>query len=153
MRKILTVVIILLLVAYASLKIYNQFFNQTAEEGLPASADLPSEFIEFYRQFHRDSLFQINHIQFPLEGLPSLADSQLIASKSFKWEREDWEMHRSLAANNGEYKQFFVQSIPNRLIEERIQETRTGLVMVRRFLKQDEDWELIYYAGLNRLRE
>ena len=33
-----------------------------------------NDFDSFYRSFHQDSLFQMSHIRFPLEGRPDQSD-------------------------------------------------------------------------------
>ena len=48
-----------------------------------APAELSNDFQVFYELFHRDSSYQMEHITFPLEGLPDYADSVDIADGVF----------------------------------------------------------------------
>ena len=50
-------------------------------------AQIPSDFLVFYTQFHSDSSYQMAHIAFPLEGLPEYADSTILAKGNFKWKK------------------------------------------------------------------
>jgi hypothetical protein len=53
-----------------------------------------NDFMVFYERFHSDSLFQLEHITFPLQGLPS--DLSSTKTSNFRWEQENWEMHQPL---------------------------------------------------------
>jgi len=99
----------------------------------------------------RDSLFQMEHINFPLEGLPQYADSTLLVNKNFKWEKEDWRMHKNLDARKEDFSQN-LSMVSDGLIFELIPagDAKLNLYIERRFLKTNGDWRLIYYAGPNR---
>ncbi len=114
------------------------------------ATELPAGFSEFYQQFHNDSLFQIAHIVFPLEGLPNNADSAIVAAKTFRWTPETWRMQRQFDFQVSEYKREIVP-LTESIVMERILHQSGDFGMVRRFAIVGGDWHLIYYAGVNRL--
>ena len=57
-----------------------------------------ADFDNFYYRFHSDSIFQINHVQFPLQGIPSNAGELEIDETTFRWKKEDW-VHHNLLTN------------------------------------------------------
>lgn len=97
------------------------------------SSDLPEDFLSFYMQFHTDSLFQIDHIVFPLK----------MKRDSSAYLAEEWSMHRPFSDQDGEYEQSFVNM--NGLIIEHIISTNQIFRMERRFVKSDGSYNLIYY--------
>ncbi len=107
-----------------------------------------NEFVLFYNQFLSDSIFQFNHIQFPLAGMPSIPESE---NTDFKWKKEDWVMHKVFdPAKSGFYSRF--THISDELIIEQIVHNQTHYAMERRFSKlSDGEWYLIYYAALSPL--
>ncbi len=105
------------------------------------------DFLKFYDRFHQDSLYQMAHIRFPLEGLPSNADSATLAGGQFRWNRTDWELMREFDPES-EFERSFTPLTETLIVEQMTHSTgRYGLQ--RRWAKQGEDWYLIYYAGLN----
>ncbi len=120
----------------------------TAAEDNIAEA-VPADFLVFYTQFHSDSSFQMAHIDFPLEGLPEYADSTILAEGNFKWQKDNWEMHRNLDARKEDFAEN-LRVISDGLIFEYIP---TGgekkLWIERRFMKTNGEWRMIYYSGLN----
>lgn len=109
------------------------------------------EFSRFYKAFHQDSLFQIEHIQFPLQGIPSNADSAMLADRSFRWQKSDWIMHKPIDPD-GEFKQSFLP-VDDELIIENIMHQSGQFAIERRFAKMGEKWMLIYYAGINSVKQ
>ena len=105
------------------------------------------DFEAFYQRFHADSLFQMEHIAFPLAGLPTHADS-LEDGKSFFWQEDNWVLHRafdnSLTGYERSRKRF-----ESDIIVETIVQKDTDIGMIRRFVKMDDEWMLIYYAAMN----
>ena len=81
-----------------------QAMQQVAEE----ISRLPQGFMGFLDRFSSDSLFQIEHITFPLSGLPAYADSATIAEGNFKYYPEDWVMHRSFKDDGTFIREFQV---------------------------------------------
>lgn len=112
--------------------------------------ELPEGFADFYQRFHSDSIYQMQHIVFPLEGLPDNADSLTLASQNFHWQAEDWRMQRQFDFEMSEFKRDIIPLNENMVLE-RIIHKSGELGMVRRFALVGNEWHLIYYAGLNRL--
>jgi hypothetical protein len=109
---------------------------------------LPADFVEFYDKFHTDSLYQMNHIIFPLEGLPnSLGDGDTISTQRFFWKREEWKRHNHFTDPSQQFEHWY-QVLDERLIEHWVQMKGTDMVIHRRFARLDDGWYLIYYAGL-----
>lgn len=111
---------------------------------------LPAGFTEFYQRFHTDSIFQMAHIVFPLEGLPPQADTKALADKSFRWQAEDWQMMRPVDWQMSEYERIILP-LGSTLVEEHIVHPESGIGMKRRFSVIGDEWHLIYYAGMNRI--
>ena len=115
---------------------------------------LPTEyqgFADFYKRFHQDSAYQMEHIIFPLEGLPREADSALVSSGAFHWQKEDWAIQRGFNLQNSSFEQQLIP-VDEGLIIEKITHKAGDLGMQRRFARIGEEWYLIYYADLNRLK-
>ncbi len=95
--------------------------------------ELPEDFVSFYNQFHQDSIYQLDHIVFPLSG----------KSDSTNWSKNDWIMHKPFDNSSGE----FARDLDNfaGIIVETISHDKGMFRMVRRFSKHDEHWNLIYY--------
>ena len=132
------------------------FTNCKPKPGLPLNTPveeqvvdtLPADFVEFYDKFHTDSLYQMEHIIFPLEGLPnSLGDGDTTSTKRFFWKREEWKKHNHFNDPSGQFEHWY-QVLDERLIEHWVQMKGTDMVIHRRFARLDDGWYLIYYAGL-----
>jgi hypothetical protein len=114
-----------------------------------ATAGLPEGFTDFYDRFHADSLYQIAHIVWPLEGKTNV---QIDSTKSMvldtTWLPEHWQMHRPVDFNKGEYRQQ-VQQVGDVLVIERIFTQVGNFGLERRFAKSPSgEWELIYYSDM-----
>ena len=105
-------------------------------------------FDEFYKRFHLDSVFQMEHVLFPLKGLPANADSAAIAGGTFEWKVEDWKLHRPFDTEDQMY-QIELQAITPDLFQEIIFHKLSGYAITRRFARVNNDWYLIYYSGMN----
>lgn len=110
---------------------------------------LPKDFEDFYVKFHGDSLYQVDHILFPLRGLPTNADSTMVSQGNFHWQKESWNMHQPFSTQNGAYQREFI-SLGDVVTEEIY--TKDGFGMQRRFMKTDDEWFLIYYSAMNKMR-
>ena len=124
----------------------------TIEEENPDDGSLPHDFVMFYDRFHTDSLYQLAHILFPLEGLPPDADSTIANSGDFRWQREDWVIHKHFNSMDGNFTQ---QLIPlgDAMVIEQIRHSQAAYGMQRRFAKMGDEWQLIYYGAMNKLAE
>ncbi|MCO6478334.1 MAG: DUF4348 domain-containing protein [Phaeodactylibacter sp.] len=130
-------------------------FSCQNRETSPPQEQLPAEyqdFVAFYERFHQDSAYQVEHIIFPLEGLPREADSATIASAAFRWQKEDWRVQRPFNLQSNNFEQQLIP-ISEGLIIEKIIHKGSGLAMQRRFARLGDEWYLIYYADLNRMKE
>ena len=152
--KIIIGILIGISLMFAFQKIMNDKDPATEQVQTPNApgnsvAEIPADFLVFYTQFHSDSSFQMSHIDFPLEGLPEYADSTILAEGNFKWQEENWEMHKNLDARKEDFAKN-LRVVSDGLIFEFIP---TGgekkLWIERRFLKSNGDWRMIYYSGLN----
>jgi len=114
--------------------------------------EIPPDFLIFYSQFHNDSLFQVEHINFPLEGIPNYADSLTLAHNDFKWSQENWEMHKLTDERKNNFHEGLVVLDPG-FIKEYVSvgKDEKQLWMERRFYKSGDEWRLIYFAGLNKM--
>ncbi len=124
----------------------NQAANQDEIDG--ASFDA---FMSFYNRFHQDSAFQMEHILFPLEGLPSYADSSQLQSREFRWRRENWKVQRGFDVTSGFERQF--TPVTDKIIVEHMLHESGDFAMERRWAFLDNSWYLIYYAGINKVGE
>jgi len=112
--------------------------------------DMPEGFADFFKKFHRDSLYQMAHIVFPLEGMPANADSTDVANNAFRWQPEGWVMHKPFNDMDDQFERKFVP-LGNDLVIEQIKGVQGQYGMQRRFAREAEGWQLIYYAGMNKL--
>lgn len=103
-------------------------------------------FDDFYTRFHTDSLFQMSHILFPLEGLPEAMDTTRYG-EAYYWNKESWHLHHPFNPMDTAFERQF-QVIDSTLIREVIVHLMTGYRMERRFSFTGEDWQLIYYSPL-----
>lgn len=107
---------------------------------------LSTEFRSFYDQFLNDSSFQMQSIDFPLNGLPNL--SEVEDYENFKWQEEDWIIHKPLIDPNGEFL-VETETLGANLVIETIAHKSGSFKMVRRFAKTSDGWKLIYFQDLN----
>ncbi len=122
------------------------FTSCESETAVPAEKD---DFQSFYDRFLHDEAYQMEHIVFPLEGIPAGAETEEDLA-SYKWEREDWTVHRPMDPVESGFISEFVELEPG-LIAERIVHQSGRYGMMRRFARLGSDWYLIYYAGMNAL--
>ena len=118
------------------------------QEAVPeSSASLPEDFELFFEKFHVDSLFQVQHIQFPLDGARKATASNLDLMIPVKWDRESWIMHKPFNDHNGTFTRTFYHVGP--VVIEKISDKNQFFSMERRFARLDNDWNLIYYSVSN----
>lgn len=115
----------------------------------PAAPEGPiSDFAAFYERFHRDSLYQMEHIPFPIDGVPTYVDREGEDLSGFRWTAENWVMHRDFNFKGSEFNQTF-DAIGENLIVESIIHRNGSFAMMRRFARMGDEWYLIYYAAMN----
>ena len=117
------------------------------EENTEAELSLPSDFEEFYINFHKDSIFQIEHIIFPLKGKNTKIDSVQTTSFDVEFTSENWVLHKPFIESDGMDQRFSVMS---NLIIEYIQGPMGMFNVERRWAKIDSVWYLIYYETIER---
>jgi hypothetical protein len=108
------------------------------------AAAVPGDFLVFYDRFMTDSSFQLAHIQFPLAGAPGMA-RQEVAATGFFWQESDWKVHRYLPDQPFVFK--FIPLADNVVVEEIVHENGQ-YAAERRFMRNEDSWELIFYADL-----
>jgi len=103
------------------------------------------DFEAFYARFHAEPDFQLSRIQFPLQGVSSNPDDH---RADFRWQAEDWQIHRPFAPESGFSSAF--TTVGDDLVIERITDASGRYGLERRFARLDgESWLLIYYADLH----
>jgi Domain of unknown function (DUF4348) len=120
------------------------------QQSLETDEGLPADFLSFYQRFHDDSLYQLEHVTFPLQGIPSDADSATIVDGKFRWQKEGWVMHHPIEDAEIQFSRSF-KKISDEMVVENIKVAAGQYGMQRRFSKLGDDWYLIYYAAVNRL--
>mgnify|MGYP005821322415 CR=1 FL=1 len=119
----------------------------------PAEAEtvadtLPEDFLAFYKRFHEDSAYQMDHIIFPLEGMPdSMTGEDSLGTDRYFWQRDTWKLHRRFLNPDNQFESWFHVYETN-MIEHWIQTRVGGMAMMRRFAKLQGEWYLIYYRGM-----
>jgi len=125
--------------------------QETSKENAEVVDTLPVDFVSFFDRFHADSLYQMEHIIFPLEGLPNAQNSSdTVVTERYFWQREDWIKHNRFTDPSGAFEHWY-EVIDPRVIEHWVRMKGTTMVIRRRFAKMGEEWFLIYYAGLRPL--
>lgn len=121
--------------------------SAAATPGMPV--EVGDDFRAFYDRFLTDSVYQLEHIQFPVPGLPNNATGD---DPDFRWTRESWALHRPNDADQTGFSSRFTP-IGDDLVVEQLVHSGSGMMLERRFARlDDENWYLIYYAGMNPLQ-
>lgn len=110
--------------------------------------DTNKDFRTFFDKFHSDSLYQIAHIQQPLKGIPAMVKDESLLDGSYIWPMDNWVMHKPFNNIGNEYLREYIIMDKNIIIEN-IKHKVSGFGMERRFIKENGDWYLNYYAGMN----
>lgn len=109
-------------------------------------------FEDFYVRFLQDSAYQLQHVLFPLEGIPDNALGSGADLQNFRWEKSNWEIHKPIDFKTSDYTQE-LRTFGDELVIERITHESGDYGMLRRFARIDKEWMLIYYAGLNPIQK
>jgi len=107
------------------------------------SSELPVGFHDFYDSFHSDSLFQLSHIVFPLQGQMTRRDSMETISIDKEYLEESWKLHKPFNSDAGYNRNFTVMGD---LVIERMVDNMGLYTVERRWGKVDSTWSLIYYG-------
>ena len=97
----------------------------------------------FYDRFHSDSAYQMEHIIFPLAGVPAY-DS--LRTEDWSWEKEQWVLHRTFDDRGGTFRRNWYNV--NSVIIEKISDSSDRFTMERRWVKMGGEWQLIYYKEM-----
>ena len=126
--------------------------KNSPEPSMNATEKLPQDFVDFYEKFLQDSSYQMNHIQFPLEGIPNRANPETDDLEHFRWKQEDWVLHHDFDPQKSGFNRNFI-IVTEDLIQENVVHKNHKYALERRFSKSNGKWQLIYYAGLNEVKE
>jgi len=107
------------------------------------------EFVAFYNTFSSDSVFQLEHITFPLEGTRPQADSLDVVPPDFRWTLDTWKIHSAFDDGNKSFVREIVNG-PAGIIIEYISDVSGQYTMERRFAKLSSGWNLIYYRKMGK---
>ena len=122
------------------------FISCQEKRGNDANAvQIPDDFYSFYKKFHLDSIYQIDHIVFPLEGTPAPTD-EMLSTTNFMWQKSDWKLHKPFEDMDGSFVREF--RYYNGIVIEIIQDRMGYFEMKRRFSKIQGEWHLIYYQAI-----
>ncbi len=113
-------------------------------------AEEDNGFVAFYKRFNEDSLFQMEHITFPLEGVPARDSAYVDTGKAFHWQKEKWILHRPFNDMDGAFQRSFLPMGEDLMIEN-IKHSSGRYGMQRRYALYENGWFLIYYAAMNEL--
>ncbi|MFZ1706003.1 MAG: hypothetical protein WAT79_16780 [Saprospiraceae bacterium] len=109
------------------------------------------EFMEFYDRFSKDSVFQMEHIVFPLEGIRSPRDESDTLSLNHLWQKEDWFIHGKFDDANGTFSvEMF--DLAGKMVIEVISDESGSYSMERRFAKLSDGWNLIFYKEMGKYK-
>lgn len=144
----------LLLFIFLSASLFFACKNQPkeAEQVTETAVQLPQDFLDFYEKFHQDSLYQIEHITWPLQGdTDEQVDSLHFKKKNTTWDQARWRMQK-MDFNQNDYI-ISREMLGDIIVIEQIRPRTANYGIERRFAKQgDGQWALIYYSDLQELR-
>jgi hypothetical protein len=147
--KFLPIAIALLLGGLAACKRNNNPLPASETSATASGNALPADFEPFYQQFHRDSLYQVAHIAWPLQGDRSVqVDSSTYQKQAHQWQPENWVMHRPVDYASGDYRRE-IRMLGDIVVTEFILIKAGGYGIERRFAKRpDGEWEMIFYSDM-----
>jgi hypothetical protein len=115
------------------------------------TVQVPQDFLDFYEKFHRDSMFQMEHISWPLQGNRGEETEGGVPAAGGVWQPASWRMQR-LDFNPDDYLRER-QMLGDMMVIERIRVKAANYGIERRFAKQpDGEWVLIYYSDMQEVR-
>jgi len=135
----------LLILLSALFIVANKFLWANEKTSTTSSSDdeLPRDFLTFYHNFHQDSLYQIDHILFPLQGQRS---DSLGQNNSYAWSDTTWKLHHPISFLGTTYEQVF-QIAPG-FITDIVYSEKYNLSMIRRFVRTSNSYQLVFYKEM-----
>ena len=110
--------------------------------------EMPSDFVAFYENFHSDSIFQIEHIQWPLDGMRAIEIDSVRHMMETEWQPSEWLMHKPVDFSSGQFKREMVW-LDSTFVTEFVRYTAADYGLERRFSKAGGEWLLIYYREMS----
>jgi len=120
----------------------------SSEQASASETLLSADFLDFYKKFHADSLYQMAHITFPLQGDKVVkTDSITLQRQTIWWQMSDWRMQHS-DFDTKDYR-VEVQTMGDIMVIERVMARAVNYGIERRFAKQPGgEWALIFYSDM-----
>jgi hypothetical protein len=138
----ITIIFSLIFLAFSACK--NKEATHSASSNVPVYQT--EEFMAFYDKFSTDSIYQLDHTVFPLEGVKAQTDSLDTPDPAFRWQRESWTLHKPYDDMDGTFSREMLDL--SGLVIERISDQSGKYTMERRFGKLSAGWHLIYYREM-----
>jgi len=124
----------------SSCKKSNPQNSETSE--ISTNDQIPESFLNFYTRFHSDSIYQKEHIVFPM---PQIDSTTL-------WTEETWIINKPFYVDGTEFNKD-IQNVGGIIIEF-IYHVQGLYLLERRFSQlSDGDWNLIYYKVTDKFAE
>ena len=123
----------------------NQAGKDADLEGDLEKSELPEGFMGFLDQFGKNSIFQMNHIQWPLEVQRALSEEGE-EPEMISLDPANWRLQKTFDDMQGTYTQQFINF--NGIVTELTADKSGQYTMIRRFSKIDGDWKLIFYKEM-----
>lgn len=134
--KTISICILILLFASCGFKKSSECFEKTKPN--------VESFDVFYSRFNSDSVFQINRIDFPMEGFKLEGDyNPLQEIENHIWTRDNWNF---FSINSGKNSYNFSLEKTDSLIKETIIVDNSGFEVYREFKLKDSIWIMTYFG-------
>ena len=121
--------------------------NKTASAPVVAEepvGEMPSDFLTFYNEFHRDSTYQMAHISFPLKGMKVIED--IGGGEEYMYSQDEWIIHKPFDDMGGTFTRSFEEF--GGIVAETMIANGGQFISVRRFAKLSGEWNLIFYKPM-----
>ena len=133
-------------ILFIGILVFFSYKNKKASTKTDNAAYNTEEFLIFYDRFSKDSVYQMEHIVFPLEGKKAPVDSLYRDDDDFRWNTDGWILQKEYDDVDGTFSREFLDI--NGLIIERIGDVSGKFTMERRFGRLSSGWHLIYYREM-----
>ena len=102
---------------------------------------LPEDFKQFYTQFHKDSMYQLNHILFPFKSRKYETKDAYV---TIEWSPDTWKIHHPFDTDQEGFTREYTIA-DEKYITEIIYLKAGGFGIERRFAFIDTAWYLVMY--------